>query len=515
MGPSLNFSTLWGKLPPEDEGLFLVGCFNRHIAWNGSPILEDDLIATTRWLYGLAGSTPKQPNMAFQVLALNFTVLALGSLLNPEVAPDDKTCLNYHRLSQTCLAQGNFLVHNSLTTVQTLSLMAKFTTYVGMRDIAWQIRGMANRIMLAMGLHRDGQSWDLSTKELNNRRRTFWESYSTDVLISTNWDRPAGLSADTFDTLFPDDYHEGSGFEKQRCRLAILAQEALQEGVKIRPNYNRMKEIYHSILRVEAETPFHLRCRAALSVMVSRYSTLAEVEADTPPPPKNLRLAFQSHDLIDVASAIIIFMFRPYFVHATQEADPYMSAYSEAYLAVIERSSMLIANMKSLHSMFPLISIRHWFFWNHTFSGAVSMAIVCMANPGSLLVDLALSELNSFISFYLAVIPNTPPKWVNRNLQWLIEVKGRAHQNIEAFRSGQPAEVISPASVSEETPEYLLLLGWRKRLIELSDKDPTLESEGLYMFDSTSFNFEISDTEIVSVPCSKIPSLTLGCKSRG
>lgn len=72
-------------------------------------------------------------------------------------------------------------------------------------------------------------------------------------------------------------------------------------------------------------------------------------------------------------------LLRPYFVHAlyTFPEDPTHSPYADAYLAVIERSSvsqgvleklnltlqMMIAMLRSIHSLFPLLSTRHWQFW--------------------------------------------------------------------------------------------------------------------------------------------------------
>lgn len=443
--------------------------------------------------------------MALQLLALLYIVLALGSMLNLEAAADDPACMNFYKLSQRCLVSGNFLVNNSLTTVQTLSLMAKFTAYAGLQDVAWQIRGMAIRIMLAMGLHRDGMGWNLSAKDLNNRRRTFWEAYSTDVLISSNWDRPSGLHADMFDTQMPDDYNQGTGFERQRCRISVLAQEALQESLKIRSNYRKLREVWHKVLEVESETPFHLRNRAALSLKASEYPTLAEVEANTPPPSKNLRLVFQSHDLIDVASTLILSMLRPFFVHATQAPDPCRSVYAEAYLGVIERSSMLIANLRSLHSIFPLISTRHWFFWNHAFSGAVSLATICIANPGSPFVEKALNDLNSIISLYTTIQSAAPPKGAKRNLQWLLELRAKALERIDALRAGQVTETVSPASTSEDTTEHLLLVGWRKRLVEVGPREPAPAS-ALDKHDTigaADLNFETSSSDIVSLRYSK------------
>lgn len=36
---------------------------------------------------------------------------------------------------------------------------------------------------MQMGLHRDGQSWNLSEEDLNNRRKVFWEAFSHDVFL--------------------------------------------------------------------------------------------------------------------------------------------------------------------------------------------------------------------------------------------------------------------------------------------------------------------------------------------
>lgn len=528
-----DFASLWAQLPPKEESLHLVTCFHRYIAWNGSPILEEDLLAILRWLYGLdvvdggvlaagVGASgvvpqPQHPSMAVQLLALLYIVLALGSLTNMELAPDDPASMAFYRLSQQSLVAGKFLVNNSLTTVQTLSLMAKYTAYVGMPDMSWQIRGMAMRIILAMGLHRDGESWGLSQKDLNNRRRTFWETYSTDILISCNWDRPSGLHTDMFDTKLPDDMEEEDvvppgmtrppppvppavssqdpavRFLKQRCLISMLAQEALQESLKIRSDYGRMRAIGDKVLALERQVPFHLRNRAALQFMASRYATQAEVEADTPPPTRDLRLVFQSHDLIDCTSSLLLSMFRPYFIRAVKAAaaagpaaDPTAlpssssslasSPYAEAFLAVVERSRMLIANLLSLHALFPRISTRHWFFWNHAFSGAVIMATLCIANPGGPLVEQARSDLNAIIAVYSAIQPTVPYPWVARNLQWLLEVRTKAEEKMMAFRAATPSTAMdgnttSGEAVDEDATENPLLVGWRQRLVELRNRD--------------------------------------------
>lgn len=492
------FASLWSHLPPQNEAEHLITCFFRHLAWNGSPILEEDLMGVFRWLYALDSTMTAQSSMSFQRMALMYIVFALGSMLNLELAADDEAPKTYFQLSQQCLVSGRFLVHNSLTTVQTLSLMAKFAAYIEKRDLAWQIRGMATRVLLAMGLHRDGRSWNLSSKDLNDRRRTFWETYSTEVLMSSNWDRPSGLHSELFDTLLPEDYHHGAGFEKQRCRITMLAQEALQESLKVRTEYDKLKDIWRRILLVESETPYHLRNRAALSYMSSKYGSIAEVESETPPVSRDIRTVFQSHDLIDTASTVILSMFRPYFIQAAQSANPFMSPYAEAYLTIVERSNMLIANVKSLHDAFARVSTRHWFFWDHAFSGAVCMAAICIIDPGSPLVDQAMLALESILSLYTSIQPAVPQQWAGRNLQWLRELRKRGCEKINAFRAGHNPEARPANTRSEDEPEHLLVDGWKERLVNLGHRSGPAPPVELNNADGFDLSFDIPGSEDVS-----------------
>lgn len=97
-----------------------------------------------------------------------------------------------------------------------------------------------------------------------------------------------------------------------------------------------------------------------------------------------LILIHQQHNLALLTSELVFMLLRPYFADAllTHTRDPTRSPYGMAYLAVFERSKvsftmlwlsrllsatdsiqMMVAVLISLHSLFPLISVRHWFFW--------------------------------------------------------------------------------------------------------------------------------------------------------
>ncbi|KAL1408563.1 hypothetical protein Q8F55_005376 [Vanrija albida] len=478
------------ELPSKDEGWILVESNYRHLAWNGSALSRDEFAVIYDSVYANLNVDPKgftDTCLAFQRIAMVYIVLALGTLVSLELPLDDPTGKFYFDMARQCLVNGRFLTLTTLIGVQTTSLMARYCSYAGMRsgtDLAWQMRGLAMRLVLSMGLHRDGQSWNLSEEDLNNRRKVFWEAFSHDVFLSMTNLHSTGIAANQYDTKFPDDYYVPASnyFELHRCKLSILVKRALDESLQVRPSpYSHVVEIWQSIVKAEAEVPFNLRCRATARAMVSRYTTQLAADAATPEPSrKDLKLTFQQHSLTLDYCAAVFLLLRPYFVHAlyTFPEDPTHSPYADAYLAVIERSSMMIAMLRSIHSLFPLLSTRHWQFWSHAFSSAVCMATVCAVSPTSPLVTLAMAELESVINLLQSILSSLPHRELRKNLDWLLRLRERAKAKTLAARnaaanhdsSSTAGEPDGPAAKDPE--EHLMLVGWRTRLIELGEGRP-------------------------------------------
>ncbi|EJT45626.1 hypothetical protein A1Q1_05775 [Trichosporon asahii var. asahii CBS 2479] len=468
-GPAsaLTYAQAFAQLPPREEGWLLAESNYRHLAWGGSALSREDFAE----LYESLQNT-EDTHLSFQKLAAVFIVLALGTLVSLELPLDDPTGRHYFDMARQCLVNGRFLTHTTLIGVETVSMMARYCCYAAMRrgwDLAWQLRGLAMRLIISMGLHRDGRTWKLSPHDLNDRRQVFWDAYSQDIFLSRCWDRPpTGIAADQYDTQFPDTC---SPYELYRYKLAVLVKQALDESLRITPSpYSRIVEIWQALVKAEADVPFELRCRATTRAMVSRYTTTAAADEATPEPSRrDVRLAFQQHALTLDYCAGVFLLLRPYFVHAlySHPEDPTQSPYGDAYLAVIERSSMMIAMLRSIHGLYPLLSTRHWQFWSHAFSGAVCMATVCILSPGSALVTLAMTELESVIALLHSILASLPRPELRKNLAWLLQLRERAQAKISA--AAAPAPSPQPA---EDAFEHLSLVGWRTRLIQLGEGRP-------------------------------------------
>lgn len=81
---------------------------------------------------------------------------------------------HYFTLAMTTLSAARFLSHSTIAGVQTLILAASFL--LNTHDLQeggetlWPLLGMAAKMLVGMGMHRDGSQWGLSGSELDRRR---------------------------------------------------------------------------------------------------------------------------------------------------------------------------------------------------------------------------------------------------------------------------------------------------------------------------------------------------------
>ena len=151
-------------------------------------------------------NAPSEPDVEPHQLAVLFAVMALGAHHNLEIPPNDPSAEQYCNAARDCLMVGRFLSKSSLAGCQALNLMAHYdlATDSGRDgDGAWTLWGMSARMGHAMGLHRDGQSWNLKQAVLEERRQVFWECRSAELFQANCFSRPPSVGAEYIDTQLP------------------------------------------------------------------------------------------------------------------------------------------------------------------------------------------------------------------------------------------------------------------------------------------------------------------------
>ncbi|KAL7422804.1 hypothetical protein Q5752_002100 [Cryptotrichosporon argae] len=486
----LRGAVLSQRLPPVDEASALVDSYYRYYSWNHDvaprrtfsrvfdSVYSSSLTSSSSASASAAApaaATPDDPVHA-QELALVFAILGMGALHNLDLPPGDPSADGYHALAEECLIAGDFLAHNTIVGVQALVIMAHYhleTDKGRTGDAAYPLWGLAMRIIVAMGLHRDGERWKLPPDVVEERRQVFWEVHTIDVFQANCFSRPSALRPEYIDTALPSQtWADGpsgvKAFRTLKYELCQISNAVLDQAMNVRASsYSAVTALYERLCAFERTIPFELRCRTALVVLPSMYPDPEAAIANSPEVNRrNLHRTFQQFQLSLNVSEAILFLQRPYFARALQDhpGDPTHSVYGASYLAVLERCNVMIQIVAGLYELYPGVTARHWFFWYHLFTAAVCVGTLVIKHPHNLLVSFALGQIDQAIALYTSVqaLHRTPA--AAQNLSWLVRLRARAVGKASSVGVGAGAAHEQPEEGEEG--EDMALIGWRGRLIE-------------------------------------------------
>jgi hypothetical protein len=131
--------------------------------------------------------------MDYHELGLVYAILAMGTLHDLELEANDPLIAEYLDMAKQSLTRANFLQYNTIPGLQALHIIAHvhLETESGKNgDSAWPLWGLTMRLVVAMGLHRDGFRWGLHPDIVQERRQIYWQCQSTDVMQANCFSRP-------------------------------------------------------------------------------------------------------------------------------------------------------------------------------------------------------------------------------------------------------------------------------------------------------------------------------------
>lgn len=117
----------------------------------------------------------------------------MGTLHDMELEPNDSLASDYLDLAKASLTRGSFLRYNTIAALQAVNIIAHvyLETEGGKNgDSAWPLWGLSMRMVVAMGLHRDGHRWGLDEQVVQGRRAIYWQCQSTDIMQANCFSRP-------------------------------------------------------------------------------------------------------------------------------------------------------------------------------------------------------------------------------------------------------------------------------------------------------------------------------------
>ncbi|KAL6364654.1 hypothetical protein LRP88_00624 [Fusarium phalaenopsidis] len=400
-----------------------------------------------------AESGSSSPPINAQEIALVFIIMAQGTMFNIEMPNCDSSAEEWLHLSERAqLDEGR------------------------RGDSAWPLWGLVMRLIQAMGMHRDGDRWNLPQDVVEERRKVFWECNSADIFQAHCFSRPSAINPEHCDTAFPSEPVRPNGeksYSILRFELSQISSEILNMAMKVRrPAYSEVTDLDLRLSEFEQNIPYSLRCRAALLATPSRYPQLETAISASPEPSRmSLTISFQQTNLALNVSETIINLHRPYYARVLHDADHGESVYKPSFYIVIERCAIIISIVTDIHTRFPAVTTRQWNFWYHVFGSALCLGTLVLRDPANVMANFALTQIDAAISLFTSLLQHgAHPLRYKRNLQWLLNLRTRALSKISSVSASQRGnsrrDTDAAGQNDGEDDEDVELLGWRTRLIE-------------------------------------------------
>ena len=141
---------------------------------------------------------PRPKSTAWQVLL--HIIAALGAFTTSEVTPEVDIALfeaAKSRMSFDLLETGNLFL------VQALTLLSNYTQKRNRPNSGYNYLGLAKRMAMSLGLHKEFPAWHAKPLMLEMRRRVWWSIYVFDVGAVITFSRPFDMPEDGIEVGLP------------------------------------------------------------------------------------------------------------------------------------------------------------------------------------------------------------------------------------------------------------------------------------------------------------------------
>ncbi|KZT70724.1 hypothetical protein DAEQUDRAFT_724848 [Daedalea quercina L-15889] len=461
-------AALVGYLPDATEARRLANLYFKHAAWMYTPIPEPEYneVVFSRF-YENAGWADQDPDYSHK-MGILFLSFALGSLLDLDSTSSSDDVARYYQLGRAALCLDSILEHYTIPAIQALIMMCHFMFLSNIDGPRWMVMGLAVKMALTLGLHRDGNKWNLDPDEAFRRRSLFYELFTYDSWQSITFGRPPSFSMAYIDCQLPqgpviktDGGEPEMSFAAWKHRFAAQCQSVVHEqvfGARL-PSHRQLMELDKKIR--EFYLPPSLRVRGFGG---------NKIESVTPP---TYQQDLQSYCAFSIREITIFYMHRGFFATALQELpdDPLGHKYAPSVLAAYNSACSYVGLIKSNYSQYPRLVGCMWFYLTHVFSCGIVLGAIPSKSPGMKLARSAQSQLDTALGLFEAV--GHDPR-AAKVLPILRKLKARAEAAMVEYQTRSSAPRNVPNGISMRDDDELGALQGRTRLV--SRKSPTVST---------------------------------------
>lgn len=163
---------------------------------------------------------PRPKSKSWQ--ALLYTIAALGVLTTatePTTLDMGLFSAAKSRLSIDVLEVG------SITLVQALTLISNYLQKRDKPNSGYNYTGLARRVAMGIGLHKDFTNWDARPLILEQRRRVWWGLFIFDMGAIITFSRPMDFPEGGIETNLPLNVHDAVIPHQNSSELEIFAEK--------------------------------------------------------------------------------------------------------------------------------------------------------------------------------------------------------------------------------------------------------------------------------------------------
>ncbi|KAJ6584363.1 fungal-specific transcription factor domain-containing protein [Mycena capillaripes] len=453
-------------LPPHAEAVRIAHLYFKNASFM-YEIIPKDIFFTVHVpaIYPDAGN-PYVPSK-LPVLSLFAMVLSLGIFFDLSLPVDNvrNRASDFFDLAVTALNISIPLKTDTIPAVQTLHLMALYflsTRGENGGDPAWQLLGMAMRSIQAQGCHRDGSRWGLPQRELEERRRVFWETHIYDRLQSFTFGRPYAQSdshhdcemPQSCDTPLPSDTDATNStwshtrWHTHKFRFAILLGRIVDQVFSVtHPAYSVIMDLDRVINESYDKLPAWIICDAVKNPVKELPAHALGAEAD-------MRKDAQIASLANMYHLTLLHLHRSPFCRALMLSPKNLanSRYAASVASLTNAARAIINIARWLFALHPAITSRMWYWLFHSFTAAVCQAVLVIVAPSHPLSPAAFESMQAAVELFERADGDRAKSAAVR-VGWLA---AKASQTMEAYRNAQMQQQPAPSAGSRSHPPLKL-----------------------------------------------------------
>ncbi|KAJ3711658.1 hypothetical protein DFJ43DRAFT_1107326 [Lentinula guzmanii] len=350
-------------LPPIERAIALCDTFLENLSWMfhivSRQLLISELIPA---IY--QGSALYGPHD----LALLFSVLAIGVLVDLSVEPYHLESQHFYQLAQAALVLQSVMTESSVVTIKVLHLMSIYNGLSGHEsnlERSYALINLASKVATQIGFHIDPSSWKFKGREAYDRRVYWWNLLAGILWNSLVTGRPIGISAEFITCKIPtveeeDMYQQGEfplgfgvwGFQATCTCLLPLVHITL----------SAKQPPYEQVLEMDA------KIRLAVNP-----------KPDSDPSDDRTAISMRTFVRSHYSHLMLLYLHRPFFTRAMTEhpSNPLLlSPYGKSVITAFHAACAVLDDTCIQYQKKPLLVSRVWQIWSFAYSAAVIVGTI-------------------------------------------------------------------------------------------------------------------------------------------